>query len=371
MIGYKVVRTLMSVKIEIMLNLGLPCCLSVRCLENVGTSELVLDTDSEGEGLGYEDHEDEEVEESLDSDSESEDAEDEGLTAEEEDPAAGDEGLAAGDGGLSIRFECLGLGGDETIAEGQQRAALFVETVMSEPLRLGYKALRRREIASREGQMPSVFEIGQGSGSVLEPERPERIPPSPEWSSGSLPISPAPSIVSSPISSPMISLTIPSLVASPATAKAAGFLTELGAQVKIQGGLIHDHTIQLGELSPGLFDRHKPLEFEVGDRVLLKVSLWKGVIRFRKKSKLAPSMHDTFHVSNLNKCLADANLHVPLDEIKVDKTLRFVKEPVEIMDREVKSLKHNKIIIVKVRWNSNHGPKFTWEPEDNMKAKYP
>ncbi|GJS92194.1 DNA/RNA polymerases superfamily protein [Tanacetum coccineum] len=104
--------------------------------------------------------------------------------------------------------------------------------------------------------------------------------------------------------------------------------------------------------------RRKPLEFEVGDRVLLRVSPWKGVVHFEKKGKLAPrpvgpfeileriglvayrlrlpeelnSVHGTFHVSNLKKCLADASLHVPLDEIKVDKTLRFVEEPVEIMD---------------------------------------
>ncbi|GJR80178.1 putative reverse transcriptase domain-containing protein [Tanacetum coccineum] len=141
-------------------------------------------------------------------------------------------------------------------------------------------------------------------------------------------------------------------------------------------------------------NRHKPLEFEVGDQVLLKVSPWKGVIHFGKKGKLAPryvgpfeilemvdpvayrlrlpkelsSIHDTFHVSNLNKCLADANLHVPLDEIKVDKTLHFVEEPVEFIDREVKSLKRSKIPIVKVRWNSKHGPKFTWEREDHMLA---
>ncbi|GJV69334.1 RNA-directed DNA polymerase, eukaryota, reverse transcriptase zinc-binding domain protein [Tanacetum coccineum] len=115
-------------------------------------------------------------------------------------------------------------------------------------------------------------------------------------------------------------------------------------------------------------NRRKPLEFEVGDRVLLKVSPRKGVIHFRTKGKLAPryvgpleilekndpvayrlrlpkelsSVHDTFHVSNLKKCLADASLHVPLDEIKIDKTLRFVEEPVEIMDREVKSLKRIK-----------------------------
>ncbi|GKD99267.1 putative reverse transcriptase domain-containing protein [Tanacetum coccineum] len=89
-------------------------------------------------------------------------------------------------------------------------------------------------------------------------------------------------------------------------------------------------------------NRRKPLKFEVGDQVLLKVSPWKGVIHFGKKGKLAPSsVHDTFHVSNLKKCLADANLHVSLDEIKIDKTLHFVEEPVEIMDCEVKSLKRS------------------------------
>ncbi|GJX72505.1 hypothetical protein Tco_0309676 [Tanacetum coccineum] len=118
----------------------------------------------------------------------------------------------------------------------------------------------------------------------------------------------------------------------------------------------------------------KPLEFEVGDRVLLKVSPWKGVIRFGNKGKLAPryvgpfeiferidpiayrlrlpeelsGVHDTYYVSNLKKCLTDANLHVPLNEIKIDKTLRFVEEPVEIMDREIKKLKRSKISLVKV-----------------------
>ncbi|GKA08776.1 hypothetical protein Tco_0688107 [Tanacetum coccineum] len=102
---------------------------------------------------------------------------------------------------------------------------------------------------------------------------------------------------------------------------------------------------------------------EVGDKVMLEVSSWKDVVHFGKKGKLAPmyvgpfeilerigpvayrlrfpkelsEVHDTFHVSNLKKCLADANLHVPLEEIKVDKTLHFVEEPVEIIDREVKS----------------------------------
>ncbi|GJX64597.1 hypothetical protein Tco_0298940 [Tanacetum coccineum] len=82
-------------------------------------------------------------------------------------------------------------------------------------------------------------------------------------------------------------------------------------------------------------------------------------------------VHDTFHVSNLKKCLADANLHVPLNEIKIDKTLRFVEELVEIMDREVKSLKRSKISLVKVRWNLKRGLEITWEREDYMKSKYP
>ncbi|GJQ96716.1 hypothetical protein Tco_0007855 [Tanacetum coccineum] len=128
-------------------------------------------------------------------------------------------------------------------------------------------------------------------------------------------------------------------------------------------------------------NRRKPLEFEVGDHVLLKVSPWKGVICFEKKGKLAPryvepfeileriglvayrlrlpeelgSVHDTFHVSNLKKCLADANLHVPLDEIKIDKTLRFVEEPVEIMDREIRNLKRSKISLVKDKISIKRG----------------
>ncbi|GJT49172.1 hypothetical protein Tco_0975329 [Tanacetum coccineum] len=82
-------------------------------------------------------------------------------------------------------------------------------------------------------------------------------------------------------------------------------------------------------------------------------------------------IHDTFHVSNLKKCLADVNLHVPLEEIKIDNELHFVEESIEIMDREVKKLNQSRFPIVKVRWNSRRGPEFTWEQEDEMKRKYP
>ncbi|GJV60036.1 putative reverse transcriptase domain-containing protein [Tanacetum coccineum] len=143
--------------------------------------------------------------------------------------------------------------------------------------------------------------------------------------------------------------------------------------------------------------RRKPLEFSVGDYVLLKVSPWKGVVRFGKKEKLAPrfvgpfeiiekvgpmayrldlpeelnGVHDTFHVSNLKKCLVDPTLKVSLDEIRVDAKLNFMEEPVEILEREFKKLKRSRIAIVKVRWNSKRGPEFTWEREDQMNLKYP
>ncbi|GKA23459.1 putative reverse transcriptase domain-containing protein [Tanacetum coccineum] len=143
--------------------------------------------------------------------------------------------------------------------------------------------------------------------------------------------------------------------------------------------------------------RCKSLEFQVGDKVMLKVSPWKGVIRFGKRGKLNPRyigpfkiiskvgtvayrlelpeklsrVHSTFHVSKLKKCMADEPLAIPLDEIQVDDKLNFIEEPIEIMDREVKRLKQSHIPIVKVRWNSKRGPEFTWEREDQMQKKYP
>ncbi|GJU14562.1 putative reverse transcriptase domain-containing protein, partial [Tanacetum coccineum] len=144
-------------------------------------------------------------------------------------------------------------------------------------------------------------------------------------------------------------------------------------------------------------NRRKPLEFSFGVKVQLKVSPRKGVVHFGKRIKLSPryvgpfeivervspvayrlrlpqelvGVHDMFHVSNLKKCLADVNLHVPLEEVKIDDKLHFVEEPMEIIDREVKKLKQSWIPIVKVRWNSRRGPLFTWERDDEMKRKYP
>ncbi|KAJ0814449.1 putative nucleotidyltransferase, Ribonuclease H [Helianthus annuus] len=143
--------------------------------------------------------------------------------------------------------------------------------------------------------------------------------------------------------------------------------------------------------------RRKPLEFEVGDRVLLKVSPWKGVVRFGKRGKLNPryvgpfeilekigkvayklnlpaelgAVHNVFHVSNLKKCLSDENLIIPFKELTIDERLQFVEEPVEITDRDVKVLKSKRIPLVRVRWNSKRGPEYTWEREDRMTEKYP
>ncbi|GKA95899.1 putative reverse transcriptase domain-containing protein [Tanacetum coccineum] len=143
--------------------------------------------------------------------------------------------------------------------------------------------------------------------------------------------------------------------------------------------------------------RRRPLEFEVGDKVMLKVVPWKGVIRFGKHGKLNPCyigpfqiierigpvayrlelpqelsrVHNVFHVCNLKKCLSDDTLVILLEEIQLDDKLNFVEEPVEIMDREVKQLKRSRIPIVKVRWNARRGPEYTWEREDQFKRKYP
>ncbi|GJZ11529.1 hypothetical protein Tco_0546288 [Tanacetum coccineum] len=180
--------------------------------------------------------------------------------------------------------------------------------------------------------------------------------------------------------------------------KPFALLAEVGDSQLIGPKIIHETTekiIQIKSRSQAACDRQKsyadvrrkPLEFQVGDKFMLKVSLWKGVIRFGKRGKLNPryigpfkildkvgtvayrlelpqqlsKVHSTCHVSNLKKCLSDESLVIPLDEIQVDDKLHFVEEPVEIMDQVVKRLKQSRIPIVKVRWNSRIGPEFMYE----------
>ncbi|GJZ43074.1 hypothetical protein Tco_0590329 [Tanacetum coccineum] len=239
-----------------------------------GTSKLVEDSEEDDE------EEDKEIEENMDSNSVREDAEDEGPTVEDEDPAAKDEGLTAGvespsiddegyglddeghgrddesrgidDESHSVESDRLGLEEEEAVLGGQQQAAPVVGTTMSTPLGLGYGALRHRELALEESNVYSTFKVGQGFGLAPVFERPERVsafrqptfttwtdpedvmiyidipdypppvqtPPSPEWTSGSLPISPSPFDNPSP-------MTVPSPVATPAANETEGFLTEL------------------------------------------------------------------------------------------------------------------------------------------------
>ncbi|KAD3068433.1 hypothetical protein E3N88_36313 [Mikania micrantha] len=143
--------------------------------------------------------------------------------------------------------------------------------------------------------------------------------------------------------------------------------------------------------------RRRPIEFNVGDRVLLKVSPWKGLIRFRKRGKLSPryigpfkilaridkvayrlelpdelsSIHPTFHVSHLRKCLADETSHVLYDKIEVDDKLNYVEEPVAILDRDEKRLRNKVVKMVKVQWKHRKGSEATWETEEEMRICYP
>nr|GFA10117.1 putative reverse transcriptase domain-containing protein [Tanacetum cinerariifolium] len=125
--------------------------------------------------------------------------------------------------------------------------------------------------------------------------------------------------------------------------------------------------LDLHQDSGGHFRRlwRKPMEFQVGYKVMLKVSPWKGVVRFGKRRKLNPRFVGPF------KCYANEPLAVPLDGLHFDDKLQFVEEPIEIIDREVKRLRNSRVPIVKVRWNSRRGPEFMWEREDQFKRKYP
>ncbi|GJS11390.1 putative reverse transcriptase domain-containing protein [Tanacetum coccineum] len=112
--------------------------------------------------------------------------------------------------------------------------------------------------------------------------------------------------------------------------------------------------------------KRKPMEFQIGDQVMLKVSPWKGVVRFSKPGKLNPR-----YVGPSKVLYADEPLAVPLNGLHFDDKLQFIEEPIEIVDHEVKRLRKSRVPIVKVRWNSRRGPEFTWEREDQFKKKYP
>ncbi|KAL2226721.1 uncharacterized protein LOC110011894 [Sesamum indicum] len=139
------------------------------------------------------------------------------------------------------------------------------------------------------------------------------------------------------------------------------------------------------------------MEYEVGDKIFLKISPWRGILRFGRQGKLSPryiepyeiierigqlayrlalpaelsQIHDVFHVLMLRRYRSDPSHIIRQPEIEISEELTYVEEPTEILDRSVRKLKNKDISMVKVRW-SHHSPiEATWEVEEHMKKKYP
>nr|GEU57195.1 retrotransposon protein, putative, Ty3-gypsy subclass [Tanacetum cinerariifolium] len=123
------------------------------------------------------------------------------------------------------------------------------------------------------------------------------------------------------------------------------------------------------------WERHLPLvEFLYNNSYHASIKAASFEALYGRKLELPEKLsrvHITSHVSNMKKCLSDEPLAISLDEVHIDNKIRFVEEPVEVMDREVKRLKQSRIPNIKVRWNSRKGPEFTWEREDQFRKKYP
>ncbi|KAJ9547084.1 hypothetical protein OSB04_019627 [Centaurea solstitialis] len=161
--------------------------------------------------------------------------------------------------------------------------------------------------------------------------------------------------------------------------------------------ITHDKIQIIRERMKAAQDRQKPIEFSVGDMVMLKVSPWRGVLRFRKQGKLTQrfigpfkvlghigkqayrlelpeeltGIHNVFHVGYLCKCLGKHEETVPLSEVKVDEKLRYIEEPESIINEKKVNLRNKEVELVLVKWKPHRGPNSTWERKDEMKAKYP
>ncbi|KAL0549077.1 hypothetical protein IC582_013557 [Cucumis melo] len=154
------------------------------------------------------------------------------------------------------------------------------------------------------------------------------------------------------------------------------------------------HTAQSRQKSYADVKRND-LEFEVGDKVFLKVAPMKGVLRLERRGKLSPrfvgpfeilerigpvayrlplppslsAFHDVFHVSMLRKYVPDPSHVVDYEPLEIDKNLSYTEQPVEVLAREVKMLRNREIPLVKVLWRNHRIEKATWEREDDMKAR--
>ncbi|KAK5804072.1 hypothetical protein PVK06_031721 [Gossypium arboreum] len=143
--------------------------------------------------------------------------------------------------------------------------------------------------------------------------------------------------------------------------------------------------------------KRRDIEYSVGDKVFLKVSPWKKVLRFGRKGKLTPRfigsyeiverigpvayrlglpselqrIHDVFHVSMLRKYRSDPSHIISTEDIEVRPDLSYEEEPVQILAREVKELRNKKVPLVKVLWRNHNVEEATWEPEETMRGQYP
>ncbi|KAL0536965.1 hypothetical protein IC582_025928 [Cucumis melo] len=143
--------------------------------------------------------------------------------------------------------------------------------------------------------------------------------------------------------------------------------------------------------------RRKDLEFEVGDKVFLKVAPMRGVLRFERRGKLSPrfvgpfeilerigpvayrlalppslsKVHDVFHVSMLRKYVPDPSHVVDYEPLEIDENLSYTEQPVKVLAREVKTLRNKEIPLVKILWRNHQVEEATWEREDDMRSRYP
>ena len=161
---------------------------------------------------------------------------------------------------------------------------------------------------------------------------------------------------------------------------------------------LHDRLRVAQSRQKSFVDRcRSELEFQMADFVLLKVSPWKGVPRFRKRGKLGrlyigpfrisarvrkvayrldlhdelSQIHNTFHVSYLRKCVAEETAIVSMDDIQVDESLNYNERPFSILDRKIKVLRNKEVKLVKVQWQHQRGSEWTWEPKEEMRDHYP
>ncbi|GJU35436.1 putative reverse transcriptase domain-containing protein [Tanacetum coccineum] len=145
------------------------------------------------------------------------------------------------------------------------------------------------------------------------------------------------------------------------------YKTEKLARIYIKRDHTQEHGVPL--IGPELVQETTEKIFQIKERLITARSRQKNLADKRRKPL---ELKDTFHVvQNLKKCLAEPDVQVPLDEIEIDENLRFVEEPIEIVERDVKKLKRRRIPLVKVRWNSRQGAEYTWEREDQFRKKYP